>query len=62
MFCFSLLVIWLVNFHVHFGLLLSKRVHVKGSSEKTGTSTENFGGTDAPFAPLLWRACDTHGQ
>ena len=36
--------ILLVDFHVHFWLLLSKRAHLKGSSAKKGTSTDNFGG------------------
>ena len=44
MFYFNLLVILLVDLDVYFGLLLSKRTHLKGSSEKKGTSTENFGG------------------
>ena len=43
--------ILLVDFHVHFWLLLSKRAHLKGSSAKKGTSTENFGRDDAPSAP-----------
>ena len=34
----------LVDFYVHFGLLLSKRADLKGSSAKKGTSAENFGG------------------
>ena len=42
--------ILLVDFHVYFWLLLSKRAHLKGSSEKKGTSTENLGGAVAPFA------------
>ena len=46
MFYFNLLVIFLVDFHVYFGLLLSERAHLKGSSEKKGTSTENFGGRE----------------
>ena len=40
--------ILLVDFHVHFWLLLSKRAHLKGSSAKKSTSSENFGGADAP--------------
>ena len=58
MFYFNLLVIFLVDFHVYFGLLLSKRAHLKGSSEKKGTSTENFGGREgegganAPSSPF----------
>ena len=40
-----------VDFHVHFWLLLSKRVHLKGSSAKKGTLTENFWVADAPSAP-----------
>ena len=49
---YNLLVILLVDFHVHFWLLLVKRAHLKGSSEKKSTSTENFGGgeADAPSA------------
>ena len=63
MFYFNLLVIFLVDFHVYFGLLLSKRAHLKGSSEKKGTSTENFGGREGeggqtpPLHPLLRRGC-----
>ena len=44
-------VILLVDFHVHFWLLLSKRAHLKGSSAKKGTSAEKFEGADAPSAP-----------
>ena len=33
-------------------MLLSKKAHLKGSSEKNGTSTENLGGgADAPSDP-----------
>ena len=42
----------LVDFHVHFWLFLSKKGHLKGSSAKKGTSTEKFGGADAPSPPL----------
>ena len=34
MFYFNLLLILLVDFHVYFGLLFSKRAHLKGLSEK----------------------------
>ena len=45
-------VILLVDFHVYFGLLLSKRAHFKGSSEKKGASTESFqGGQTPPLQP-----------
>ena len=44
MFYFNLLVSLLVDFHVHFWLLVSKRAHLKGSLAKRGTSTEDFGG------------------
>ena len=61
---FNLLVILPFDFHVYFGWLLSKRAHLKGSSEKKGTSTGNFGGRGAdvpsvrpcsgePLMPLL---------
>ena len=46
--------ILLVDFQVHCWLLLSKRAHLKESSAKKGTSTENFFfggmGVDAPSA------------
>ena len=52
MFYFNLLVILLVNFHVYFGLLLSKRAHLEESWGKKGTLTKKFGvGADAPSAP-----------
>ena len=44
MFYFNLLGLLLVDFHIYFGLLLSKRVHLKGSLEERGTSTEDFDG------------------
>ena len=50
MFYFNLLVILLVHFHVHFWFLYSKRSHLKSSSEKKGTLTENYGGAGAPSA------------
>ena len=34
MFCFNLFVILVIDFHVHFRLLFSKRAHFKGYSEK----------------------------
>ena len=34
-------------------LLLSKRVHLKNSLAKKGTSAENFGGPDAPSGPCF---------
>ena len=43
--------ILLVDFHAYFWLLPSKRAHLKGSSAKMGTSTDNFGRADAPSAP-----------
>ena len=42
--------ILLVDFRVHFSLLLSKRAHLKEPSAKKGTSTENFGRADRPSA------------
>ena len=51
MFCFNLFVILLVDFHVYFGLLLSKRAHLKGSSENKATSPENFGRGHTPPLP-----------
>ena len=48
----------LVDFHVHFWLLLSKRAHLKGSSAKKGTSTEIFGRANAPFAPCAPEALE----
>ena len=46
-----MLVILLVDFHVHCWLLLSKRAHLKESPAKKATSTENFGGADPPSVP-----------
>ena len=43
--------ILLGNFHVHFWLRLSKREHLKFSSAKKGTSTDNFGGLKRPLLP-----------
>ena len=39
----NLLVILLIDFHVHFWLLISKRAHLKGSSERKDTSTKTLG-------------------
>ena len=49
--------ILLVDFHAYFGLLLSKRTHLKGSSEKKGTFKENFGEADDPSVPLAPEGC-----
>ena len=46
-----MLVILLVDFHVYCWLLLFKKSTFKGLISKKGTSTENFGGADAPSAP-----------
>ena len=43
--------ILLVVFHGHFWELLSKRAHLKNSSENKGTSTENFGERLTPSLP-----------
>ena len=49
---FNLLVILLVNFHVHCWLLFTKRVHLKDSSAKKDTSTENKeAGLTPPLPP-----------
>ena len=53
--------ILLVDFYVHFTLLLSKRGHLKDSSAKKCTSTENFGdvgggGGGGGWLPL-WAPC-----
>ena len=40
----NLLVILLIDFHVHFWILISKRAHLKGSSERKETSTKTLGG------------------
>ena len=39
------------DFHVHFWLLLSKRVNLKGSSAKKYTSTDNVGVVWRPLCP-----------
>ena len=60
MFYFNLLLILLVDFHVYFGLLFSKRAHLKGLSEKRahrqkalGEGGGGVGGeADAPSVPL----------
>ena len=52
--------ILLVDFDVHFWLLLSKGAHLKGSSGKKGTSSENVWGRGwltPPLLPLLRRIC-----
>ena len=46
--------ILIVDFHVHFWLLLSKRTHLKGSSAKREHRQRTFGGgggADAPSGP-----------
>ena len=42
MFYFNLLLILLFDFHVHFWLLLSKRAHLKDSSEKRAHRRKTF--------------------
>ena len=52
--------ILLVDFDVHFWLLLSKGAHLKGSSGKKGTSSENVWRREwltPPLLPLLRRTC-----
>ena len=54
MFYFNLFVILPVDFRVYFGLLLSKRTRLEGSSEKKGHIDRKLwggGGADAPSAP-----------
>ena len=43
MFYFNLLLILLVDFHVYFGLLFSKRAHLKGLSKKRAHRQKAFG-------------------
>ena len=43
--------ILLVDFYAHFWLRLSEREHLKFSSAKKATSTENFRGAEAPLPP-----------
>ena len=42
--------ILLVDFHVHFWLLLSKRAYLKGSSAKKAHQQKTLGGANAPSA------------
>ena len=61
MLSFNLLVILIVDFHVHFGLLFSKRAHLKGSSAKRTHRQRTFwgggggGGGLTPPLPTLFR-------
>ena len=48
-----MLMILLVDFHTHFWLRLSEREHLKFSSAKKGTSTENFGRLKPLCLPAL---------